>query len=233
MFAMPRMTPFMKGLLGLVFGAYVLQLVLENWVGLPVFASLAFEPHRLGPWSALRVVAYPFVEHPEYGQPLSVLLSLLFLWWSAGPFETRYGTRRAVQLLAFATVFSAAAATLVSLVFPARIPLFGVSVWITATIAALAFSLPREAQLSFFGVLPLKRDHLLVVLLVFPLLNFLRSRDFVSLAADLAAIGAGVLFILWLRRPPRAARTKKKPAGSGAFRVIRGGGADDPPKYLN
>lgn len=233
MFAMPRMTPFMKGLLGLVFGVYVLQLVLENWVGVPVFDSLAFEPNKLGPWSALRVIAYPFVSAASADAALRIMLALLFLWWAAGAFEMRFGWRRTIQLMAFATVFTAGCTGLIAALLPAHHPLFGATVWYSALWTAVAYSLPRDAQLSLFGLLTLKRNHLLMLFLAFPVLNFLGSRDFVALVADLASMAAGVLFILWMRRPPRAARPKKKTARSSGFRVIQGGGDDDAPKYLN
>jgi hypothetical protein len=62
---------------------------------------------------------------------------------------------------------------------------------------------------------------------------FITSGDAVALAADIGAIGGGMAFIEWLRRPPgrrrpRFRRKKKK----SSFDVVQGGRADEP-RWLN
>lgn len=236
MFVMPRMSRFMKALLGAVLGSYVLGLVLENWVGIQVFERAALLPGVFDAWFPLRLVAHPLVEHPQMSSPISVLLNLLFLWWTAGPFEARYGTKRTLQLLAVAQAFAAAAATVASFVVAPKIPLFGVHPWIGACIAAFVSTMPKDAPVSFFGVIPMKVVHLWALLVGLPVLSLLQTRDFISFVATLASIAAGVLFMRWrtlLRRGGGRPKRPSKPKASGGFRVIQGGGSDGPPKYLN
>lgn len=64
------------------------------------------------------------------------------------------------------------------------------------------------------------------------LLSFLLSQNFAGLFADLGAIGSGMLFIHWLRRPGKPTKKKpKKSTNDHGFQIIQGG--DDRPKYLN
>jgi hypothetical protein len=53
----------------------------------------------------------------------------------------------------------------------------------------------------------------------------------VALAADVGAIGGGMGFIEWLRRPPRR-RRKKKRKRKGSLDLVQGG-RNDKPEWLN
>jgi hypothetical protein len=63
-------------------------------------------------------------------------------------------------------------------------------------------------------------------------LMFMTSGDAVSLAADLGAIGGGVGFIEWLKRPPKRRRRSKRRKKQSSFDVVQGGRADEP-RWLN
>ena len=57
-FQFPPLTPFAKKLLIGLLGAFVMQLVLENWAGIPAFRLLALVPADLGPATAWQVLTY-------------------------------------------------------------------------------------------------------------------------------------------------------------------------------
>jgi len=77
----------------------------------------------------------------------------------------------------------------------------------------------------------MKPVHIIYLVLAFSVLIFMTSGDAVALAADIGAIGGGIGFIEWLRRPPRrrqARRRKKK----SSFDLVQGGRSDGP-RWLN
>jgi len=61
---------------------------------------------------------------------------------------------------------------------------------------------------------------------------FITSGDAVALAADIGAIGGGMAFIEWLRRPPGKRRRAKRRKKKSSLDVVQGGRADEP-RWLN
>jgi len=62
---------------------------------------------------------------------------------------------------------------------------------------------------------------------------FITSGDAVALAADIGAIGGGMAFIEWLRRPPSSRRRRsKRRKKKNSLDVVKGGRADEP-RWLN
>jgi hypothetical protein len=76
----------------------------------------------------------------------------------------------------------------------------------------------------------------LLLLLGMSVLMFLASKNHTQLIADLGAMGGGIGFVRWMKRP-RTPRPARKPGARGrGLKVIRGGGAsedEDRPKWLN
>src|SRR5690606_18722995 len=99
-------------------------------------------------------------------------------------------------------------------------------------IAAFAWSLPRNASLSFFGAFSLKPLHLVGLFVGVSVLQFLASQSVMHLVADLGGIGGGILFVRWMRRPRSRPGSGNKPARN--LRVLEGGrNSAGPPRWLN
>jgi hypothetical protein len=231
MFALPRLSSVVKKLIIALFAAYVLQLILENWVGIPLSSLLAMSPGAIAPW---QLVTYVLVQNP-YQNPLFFLLGLVFIWWALSPFEIGYGARRTLQLC-FAVALSASLpAYLVGTVMAGSPPLYGSHPLWFGAIAAVTW-LHRDQQMSLFGVAQMSAKQFLTLLLVMTLLFFLATKNHTQLVADLGAMAGGIGFVRWMKRP-RSARAARKPAvrQRSGFKVIRGGGGedDDRPKWLN
>jgi membrane associated rhomboid family serine protease len=217
-FRLPPLTPLVRSLLLVLLGLFVACAVLENFLSMSVIELFALEPRVLSFLTPLQVLTYVWIMPPVPGAVFSLLLSLLFLWLIVAPFEERYGKRRVVELIAVAAVCAALPALLVGQLAPRYAGLLaGPQIITLAAMCAYAVLLPPYAEVSFFGLLPLKPKHLLGIVVGFSVLGFLTTANAASLAADLGAIGGGVAFVKWWmqRPPPRGSR--KKP---GRLRVV-------------
>lgn len=248
----------MKRLLGLLLGAYVAQIFLENWLDTPVFELLALDHGRPGIAWAWQWISHIFVAPTTSGQLIFQLISWVFLWWILAPFEARFGFRHLWRLALVALVAESVAATAVStslrLMDP---PLFGAGAILLAGISAFTRTLPQHGKLSLFGAVSLTPKQLLGVLIGFSVLFFLVSKNLTSLVSDLAALAAGYHFFWFsagfdslsrvLGRRASSGRTTRSNGRSKRFDVIRGGrdsvdrddpsgrghGDDERPKWLN
>ena len=210
MFRFPPLTPFVKKLLITLFGAWIAQIILQNWAGVRIFELLALNTatpglHTL--WQlGTHVLAFPTGPQAVF----SMLISLVFLWWMLAPFEQRFGEKRTFQLCVAAALSSALLALVVGLLVPSPSPLYGAQALLLGSIAAFAWSYRGQGRMSFFGVIDMKPVHIIYLVLAFSVLIFMTSGDAVALAADIGAIGGGIGFIEWLRRPPRRRQASRR-----------------------
>jgi len=220
---------------------FVYQLVLEVWVEIPVFSILALNvaeaPTLPNLW---QVVTYVSVYPAGAESVLRVLMMLLFAWWMVSPFETQHGWKRTAQLALAATLGASVGALLVSVALQWSgislrniPPVHGAGAVLIAFIAAFGILMGRQ-RVSLFGVIPMKAITMLWVALGMSVLMFLASGNPIELVADLGAVGAGVFFARWMKRPPKAKKPKKsskrRPPG---WNVIEGGGrgSEPPPEH--
>ncbi len=230
MLALPPLTPFTKRLLVVLLGAFVLELVLQNWLGVPVYGWLALDAGRPGLATLWQLFTYPFVWPPAAGAVFPFLLNLLFLWWVVAPYEAMAGRRETVWLGALATWGAGLAGLLTGVLFGVDASLAGTGPLLLGLIAAYAWRLRGRGVVSFFGVLPMRPEHLVWLLLGVSLLFFLASRNVVDLAADVGAVGVGVAYVHFGFGPPRIPRRRR----SGPRLVsISGGRRSEPPHWLN
>ena len=231
MFRFPPLTPFVKKLLIALFGAWIGQIILQNWAGVPIFDALALNTGRPGVHTLWQLGTHVFAFPTGPQAVFSMLITLLFLWWMLAPFEQRFGQKRTIQLCVVAALSSAILALLVGLVVSTPTRLYGAQAILLGSIAAFAWSYRGQGRMSFFGVIDMKPVHIIYLVLALSALMFITSGDAVALAADLGGIGGGMAFIEWLRRPPRRRRrTKRRKRRS--FQVVEGRGADEP-RWLN
>jgi membrane associated rhomboid family serine protease len=222
-FRLPPLTPFVKKLLIALSTTFVVVAIVNRLV-YPVLELLWLETRVLSIATLWQVFTYVLVLPPTSLFPL--LLSLLFIWWILPPFEERYGPARVFQLALIGTLGSALLALLAGVLFPgSAAPVSGPGPITLAAMSAYAVLLPPYAEVSFFGVLPMKARQLLWVIFGFSLLGFLTSWSATHLASDIGAIGAGVAFVkFWMQKPPRRRTFDRKPGKPSKLRVV---GRDD------
>lgn len=228
MFSFPPLTPFLRKLLIGLAGFYVAELILQNWLGLPVYQWLALTPTELGPQILWQVFTHVLVWPPGPEAVFGVMISLVFLWWMIAPFEARFGERRTLQLCLVSALAAALPALIVGIVFPQPARLSGTSPLLLGAIGAFAWSLRGRGTLSFFGVLPMRPEQIILLVAGVSVVFFLASRNVLDLVANLGALAGGVGFVQWMRRPPRRGVRRKR---ANPFRVVPP--ADDRPRWLN
>ncbi len=218
MFQFPPLTPLVRKLLIALFAIFVLTALAENFAAVPVVRLFALDPVYLSVATLWQVFTNVLVQSPT--GIFQLLISLLFIWLILPPFEDRYGTARTMQLLLAATVCSSVAAILVGQLIPSRAGLLGGPGPLTlGAMSAYAVLLPPNAEVNFFGVLPMRSQHLLWVIVGLSVLTFITSLNATSLASDLGAIGGGIGFVkFWMQRPPRKRTFQKKSAAK--LRVV-------------
>jgi len=237
MFRLPPLTPFVKGLMIALFALFVLEAILQNFVGVPVFELLALDPTSLSIATAWQVLTHVLIVPSDPGSVFNLLFSLLFLWWIMAPFESRYGRERVMQLSVVAALSAALGAVLAGQLAPDySMRVFGPQVITLTGICAYATLLPPRAELNFFGLLPLRPNQLIYIMLGLSVLNFLTTKNLAQLAADLGAIAAGIGYAkYWMLRAPRSkifgGGTPKKRKGKG-LRLVKNDD-EEPKNWLN
>jgi membrane associated rhomboid family serine protease len=231
-FRFPPLTPFVKKLLIALFGAWIVQILMQNWGGVPIFEILALNTGRLGIHTIWQVATHVFAFPTGPQAVFSMLLTLVFLWWMLAPFELRFGEKRTIQLCVLTALSSAALAIFVGLLARSPSRLYGAQAILLGSIAAFAWSYRGQGRMSFFGVIDMKPVHIIYLVLAFSVLMFITSGDTVALAADIGAIGGGVAFIEWLRRPPTRRRRRRPRRKRGPLDVVQGGRRSEP-RWLN
>lgn len=233
MFSFPPLTPVVKKLIITLFCAFVLELLLENFAGIPVIQALSFDPIDLGPLSVVQLFSYVLIQNPR--EVMGLLIDLLFMWLIISPFETAFGRRHTIELAIAGTLGGSLSALIVAQLLP--IPdwrLLGSHTIAYAGMAAMAQVMGAGRKILLFGVVPMTARQLLLVLAGFSLLSYLATRDHLMLASSLGAMAAGLGYVKFMSRSPRPSARSKRP--STRFRVVRGGGGrddSDRPKWLN
>ena len=236
MFRFPPLTPLVRACLATFLTAYVGLLIAVNWLGQAELGGLLALNTTAGPWigNAWQVFTYVLVQDTTPNGVMGFLVSALFFWWIVVPYEQTFGTKRTVQVLIASGLGGSIPALAIGVFLPDV--LFGLAPLITGPIAAWAWAMRTLRQeINLFGVWPMKPTTLILLLLGITALDFLASRSFMNLVADLGAVGAGILFTERMSRPP-SKRTRKKSGGrrrGPALQVIEGGKDGDPPKWLN
>jgi hypothetical protein len=248
-FRFPPLSRFVKRLCVFLIAAFVLELLVVNFGGFDLFGLLALVTARqLGPGGEVvpalgvhtlwQIVTYVLVAPPTPDGVMSLMFSLLFIWLIVSPFELSYGSLRAMQLCALAVLSASLPAALVQLLLPFLTPatsiLYGTFPITYAAMAAIA-GLARGGRISPFGLFTITSRQFLAFLAGFSLLMFLASLNLAMLVGSLGAIGAGLWYTRWMRRPPSRRLTGRRLGSLGGLKVILGGRKEQqkPTGWLN
>ncbi len=241
-----RLTPLAKRLIiGLVV-VFVIDLVLDNWIGISAwtggrtaFTLLALDPRGIHIESIWQVITYVVALPAQPESVWSLTMAVIVIWFMVSPFEISFGPRRTLQLIFFAALAGGVLGLATGFVLTAvglhADYLFGTGPVSFAFLAAFAIAMgDRPISFVFLPSMQFRAINMLWVSIGFSVLQFLASRNWVALAADAGGIGAAVLFVKWMNRPrpPKKPPAKRKAPPHG-LRVIEGGEGDGKPRWLN
>ena len=224
----PPMTPLTRDLLIALLALFVIQLLAENWLGLPVLAMLAWWPFGSGsfhPWQPLTAF---LINGPS---PVEALLDWLMIYFFAPTAQDAFGSRGFLRAMGFTAIFSIVAglALLAIGAVGTPTPFLGLNPFITALIVLFGLSRPN-AQILLFFVLPIKAGWVAWGTGLLAALTFLFSRDLGS-ALWLSGWLAGYLWLELqlpggLRRPILRLQQWWLRRKLRRFKVIDGGRRD-------
>jgi membrane associated rhomboid family serine protease len=190
-------TRWVKRLLIAHIVGYVTWLILARWSGLTDVAREMV----LVPGAVLEGHAWQLASHVvSCENPLAFLFDLLALWMFGSPLESRWGARRFLLYYFGLAVASAGLVTLLALGVTrlAAQPHLGPGASILGLVVAWGI-LYAEQPVYFFGLLPLKGKHLLLIVVGSIGLYALATSPIAFVQSALGMILAALYTLGWLR----------------------------------
>lgn len=169
---------------------YVLELIGEHWLGLPLYRLLALSPPASGSFFLWQLITHPVIHDPS--APIGFLIDCVVFYFFAGTIESAVGTRRFLTIYIIAAIGGAVAGLLFSSLTSAMIPYAGMMPSLLALIVVFGLLQPESTVLLMF-VLPIKAKYISYGTVIVTVLTFL-ARTNVYGAYHLGGIGLAWLY---------------------------------------
>ena len=171
----PPPPPFTRNVLLGLLGLYVLELLLQSWLQIPV--------QMLGWYPNANFALYqPITCYLVQGQqPISVLFSLLMVYFFFPTVQKGFGKKGLIRLIQFTVAIGTfwGALMIVSGAVVQSTPFMGISSFITAALVVFGLNNPRATILLFF-IVPIQAAWIAWGTGLLALLNFLFGRSLES-----------------------------------------------------
>ncbi len=226
------LTPVGKFMLVVYAAVYVLELIGEHWLGMPIYRWLALSPLNSGNFHIWQAVTHPVIHDP--GAPIGFLINCLVFYFFAGTIESALGTRGFMRLYIIAALGGAAGGVVFGGLSSFGVPCAGMMPSLLALIIVFGLLQP-EATILLMFVLPVKAKYISYGTAIVTALTFLAQTN-VHGAYHLGGIGLAWLYFRaplrwldldWWRWKTTAYSRKRRRAN---FTVINGKGNDDDDK---
>jgi len=191
-----RFTGTGKLLLILYGSIYILELVCEHWLSIPVVAYLQLYPFQHPDFHFWQIITHPFIHHPS--EPISFLLNCIVFYFFSGTVESSLGTRRFLILFYFSALGSAVFGLLFSSVTGFIAPFMGMLPSLLALVVVFGLLNP-EASILLFFVLPIKAKYISYGTIIVTVLTFLAKANPFG-AYHLGGIFAGYVYLIGPRQ---------------------------------
>jgi membrane associated rhomboid family serine protease len=181
---------------------YLVELVAVNWLGyLEMIEVLALVPrYVVDRYWAWQLVTYPWLHDPSNPTPL--LFNLLGLWLIGAMLEKRWGSWPFIKFYVLTSFWGGVTVAAIYLSFGVSTHVFGASAAVDALLVAFGILYP-EMPIWFFGILPLKGKHFVLLLVGLQVLYAAAGLDAITVAMHFGGMGAGALLVTGLWRPSR------------------------------
>ncbi|PID39964.1 MAG: hypothetical protein CR984_05615 [Proteobacteria bacterium] len=184
------LTPVGKMMLTIYVAVYILELIGEQWIGMPIYGTLALASLKSGFFRFWQLISHPLVHNPA--APIGFFLDCLVFYFFAGTIETALGTRRFLHLYIIAAIGGAAA----GLVFSGPVVLAGMMPSLLALILVFGLINPDATVLLMF-ILPVKARYISYGTVIITALTFLARTN----AHGAYHLGGIALAWLYFRSP--------------------------------
>ena len=184
------LTPIGKSMLFVYGVVYVIELLGQQWIGIPVYQWLALSPPNSGLFQIWQLITHPIIHDP--GAPISFLFNCLVFYFFAGSIESALGTRGFLQLYFIAALGGAVACLLFGSMASFGAPYSGMMPSLLAMIVVFGLLQPDATILLMF-VLPIKAKYISYGTIIVTSLTFLAQTNLHG-AYHLGGIGLGWLY---------------------------------------
>jgi membrane associated rhomboid family serine protease len=176
----------------LVYGSiYVLELIFEHWLQIPVVRFLVLFPLGSDLFYFWQLVTHPFLHDP--GSPIGFLITCLVFYFFSAPVERNFGSRGFLVLFYGSAAGALVVGFLFSLVTGFDAPFSGMLPSLLSMIVVFGLMNP-EATILLMFVLPLKAKYLSYGTILITVLTFLAKVNPHG-AYHLGGIGVGYLLL--------------------------------------
>ena len=222
----PPVTPLVRATLAVLIITYVLQLLLQNWMGGGVY-SLSLWSFSTGNWRPWQPVTSLLLN----GEVVEAFFDWIFLFFIMGPVETLVGRKRFIRAMLWSVGLAILIVTGLDLLgaVNAMSPYTGVTPALLAMLVIFGLSMPN-ANIMLFFVLPIRAAWIAWASGLLSLLMFISARDLGSAMALGGWIGGYTWIISGggsLRRLMLHMRKRKVQKELKRFTVIEGGRGGD------
>ena len=186
----PTLTSTGKIMLIIYAAVYVIELLGQQWLGIPVYQWLALSAPNSGLFHIWQLITHPFLHDP--GAPIWFLLNCVVFYFFAGTIESALGTRGFLQLYIIAALGGAVACLLFGSMASFNAPCAGMMPSLLALIVVFGLLQP-EATILLMFVLPVKAKYISYGTIIVTALTFLAQTNLHG-ADHLGGIGLGWLF---------------------------------------
>ncbi len=154
----------------LIYGAiYILELLLEHWLKIPVVEVLQLYPFKYKGFHIWQIFTHPFIHNPR--TPISFLINCIVFYFFAAPVENAFGSMRFLTLFYLSALGGALCGLAFSSVSGFNAPFLGMLPSILSMIVIFGLLSPESTILLMF-ILPIKAKYIsygtaLITLLIF------------------------------------------------------------------
>jgi len=163
-----------KRLLSIYMAIYILELIIENWLKIPVVAVLQIYPFEIKSFHVWQIFTHPFIHNPR--GPISFLINCIVFYFFAAPVESAFGSRRFLIFFYLSALGGAICGLALSSVSGFNAPFLGMLPSLLSMIVIFGLLSP-EATILLMFILPIKAKYISYGTVLLTLLTFLAKAN--------------------------------------------------------